>query len=31
MSRFDDFRIVRLWRGLNRTAQLALAPRSRSG
>ncbi len=25
MSRFDDFRIVRLWRGLNRTAQVLLA------
>jgi hypothetical protein len=25
MSRFDDFRIVRLWRGLNRAAQLLLA------
>src|SRR5689334_9754023 len=25
MSRLDDFRIVRLWRGLNRAAQLVLA------
>ncbi len=25
MSRFNDFRIVRLWRGLNRAAQLLLA------
>lgn len=25
MSRFDDFRIVRLWRGLNRAAQAILA------
>lgn len=25
MSRFDDFRVVRFWRGLNRLSQLALA------